>query len=87
MIFTTEFTGNHYFDHMEFSGTTYAQSDECYGYIGFIFGFHSTQKYYVALWRHVHLNYNIYGGIKGVQLRVSVHIYFIRKFRVNISVL
>lgn len=64
------YIGNHYFDHMEFSGTTYAQSDECYGYIGFIFGFHSTQKYYIALWRHVHLNYNIYGGIKGVQLRV-----------------
>uniref|UniRef100_K1P9Z2 Thrombospondin-4 n=1 Tax=Magallana gigas TaxID=29159 RepID=K1P9Z2_MAGGI len=64
------YIGNQYFDHMEFSGTTYAQSDECYGYIGFIFGFHSTQKYYLALWRHVHLNYNIYGGIKGVQLRV-----------------
>ncbi|XP_061171608.1 uncharacterized protein LOC133181081 [Saccostrea echinata] len=64
------YIGNHYFDHMEYSVTTYAQSDECYGYIGFIFGYHSTQEYYITLWRHVHLNYNIYGGIKGVQLRV-----------------
>ena len=65
------FTGNVDLDHMEFSGTTYTESDECYGYIGFIFGFHSTQKYYIALWRHVHLNYNTFGGIKGVQLRVG----------------
>ena len=65
------FTGNVDLDHMEFSGTTYTESDECFGYIGFIFGFHSTQKYYIALWRHVHLNYNTFGGIKGVQLRVG----------------
>ena len=63
-------SGSKYFDHIQYSGTTYSQDNECYGYIGFIFGYQSTQKYYVALWRHRYNNMDDRGGTKGVQIRV-----------------
>jgi hypothetical protein len=66
------FLGSKYFDHVEFSGTTYTQDDECYGYIGFIFGYQSTQKHYVVLWRHRYSNMDDRGGTKGLQIRVSL---------------
>ena len=69
-LFPCQFSGSKYFDHVQFSGTTYAQDDECYGYMGFIFGYQSTQKYYVALWRHRYTNMDDRGGTKGVQIRV-----------------
>ncbi|KAK3095292.1 hypothetical protein FSP39_012895, partial [Pinctada imbricata] len=63
------FIGGTYFDHMEFWGTTYAETDECDGYIGFVFGYQGSTRYYIAMWRHNHLNYNQYGGTKGLQIR------------------
>lgn len=55
---------------MTFSGTTFAKDTECSGYIGFIFGFQSTKRYYLAIWRHKYLNMDGNGGTKGVQLRL-----------------
>lgn len=63
-------SGNQPFDHVTFSGTTYAKDTECSGYIGFIFGYQSTKRYYLAIWRHKYLNMDGNGGTKGVQLRV-----------------
>ncbi|XP_052065558.1 uncharacterized protein LOC127705275 [Mytilus californianus] len=70
------YVGSKYFDHIQYSGTTYSQDNECYGYIGFIFGYQSTQKYYVALWRHRYNNMDDRGGTKGVQIRLidSTHL-------------
>ncbi|XP_069131705.1 uncharacterized protein [Argopecten irradians] len=60
--------GNKYFDHVTFTGTTFVNLDDCYGFIGFIFGYQSNTKYYLVTWRHIHFNLEDRGGIKGVQL-------------------
>ncbi|XP_033751294.1 LOW QUALITY PROTEIN: uncharacterized protein LOC117335429 [Pecten maximus] len=60
--------GNKYFDHVTFTGTTFVNLDDCYGFIGFIIGYQSNTKYYLVTWRHIHFNLEDRGGIKGVQL-------------------
>ncbi|XP_021356440.1 uncharacterized protein LOC110452321 isoform X2 [Mizuhopecten yessoensis] len=60
--------GSKYFDHVTVTGTTFVNTDDCYGFIGFIVGYQSNTKYYLVTWRHIHLNLEDQGGIKGVQL-------------------
>ncbi|KAJ8299288.1 hypothetical protein KUTeg_023348 [Tegillarca granosa] len=62
--------GDRYFDNVVYTGTTYAADDSCYGYIGFIFGYQSTKRYYLVSWRHRHLNIDGEAGVRGVQLRL-----------------
>ncbi|KAJ8298967.1 hypothetical protein KUTeg_023027 [Tegillarca granosa] len=59
-----------YFDNVVYTGTTYAADDSCYGYIGFIFGYQSSKRYYLVSWRHRHLNIDGEAGVRGVQLRL-----------------
>ncbi len=63
-------TGPQALDHMDFHGTTFVEDTDCAGFIGFIFGFHSAQKFYLMTWRHKYNNFDVYGGMKGLQIRV-----------------
>ena len=54
-------------------------SDSGQDYIGFVFSYQSNRKFYVVLWRHSNYNYNSYGGIKGIQIKVA----FIFLYRTN----
>ncbi|XP_041366833.1 uncharacterized protein LOC121381567 [Gigantopelta aegis] len=62
--------GDQHLDHMDFYGTTFVEEDDCDGFVGFIFGYQSTSKFYLVLWRHKHHNFNFYGGIKGPHIKL-----------------
>lgn len=58
---------------MNYEGTMFVNSDECHGYIGFVFGYQNNQRFYVAIWKHMHLNYGATPyrvGLKGLQIKV-----------------
>lgn len=58
---------------MDYSGTVFANSDTCDGYLGFVFGYQNNKKFYAAIWRHNYLNYapEYAAGIKGLQIKVG----------------
>ena len=58
---------------MDFSGTWYVSSEEGDDYLGFVFGYQSNRKFYVAMMRRENKNYgdNYRGGITGLQIKVS----------------
>lgn len=55
---------------MDYSGTIFANSDTCDGYLGFVFGYQSNRKFYMAIWRHNHRNFDYAAGIQGLQIKV-----------------
>ena len=55
---------------MDYFGTWYIDGDSGQNYIGFVFSYQSNRKFYVVLWRQQNYNYNSYGGIKGIQIKV-----------------
>ena len=65
---------------MQYRGTWFVNEDQCHGYVGFVFGYQTSSKFYVVMWRHEHRNWydtnsdNIEdrGGIKGIQLKVGL---------------
>ena len=64
-----------YVSSMDYYGTMFAYHDDCYGYMGFVFGYVSHNLYYVVMWKHRHWNWygtEYIGGIKGIQLKVRV---------------
>lgn len=65
--------GDNSYDSMDYSGTVFANTDTCNGYLGFVFGYQSNRKFYVAIWRHNHLNYppDYAAGIQGLQIKVK----------------
>ena len=58
---------------MDYSGTVFANSYTCNGYLGFVFGYQNNHKFYVAIWRHNHLNFppNYAAGVMGLQIKVT----------------
>ncbi|XP_069131707.1 cartilage oligomeric matrix protein-like [Argopecten irradians] len=60
--------GKQIFDHVTLTGTTFVDSNEGYGVIGFIIGYQSNRKYYLLTWRHKSFNLIDRGNVKGVQI-------------------
>ena len=66
---------------MQYRGTWFVNEDQCHGYVGFVFGYQTSSKFYVVMWKHEHRNWydansdNIddRGGIKGIQLKVCTN--------------
>ena len=59
---------------MRYRGTWFVNHDDCHGYVGFVFGYQSSSKFYVVMWKHEHTNWydtRYRGGIKGAQIKVS----------------
>lgn len=58
---------------MDYSGTVFANSYTCNGYLGFVFGYQNNHKFYVAIWRHNHLNFppDYAAGVMGLQIKVT----------------
>ncbi|XP_077978069.1 uncharacterized protein LOC144433608 [Glandiceps talaboti] len=55
---------------VDYSGTLYVNSKTGENYMGFVFGYQSSRKFYVVMWRHKNLNYPDYkAGIKGLQIK------------------
>ena len=65
--------GDESYDSMDYSGTVFANSYTCNGYLGFVFGYQNNHKFYVAIWRHNHLNFppNYAAGVMGLQIKVT----------------
>ncbi|XP_077865586.1 cartilage oligomeric matrix protein-like, partial [Saccoglossus kowalevskii] len=62
--------GRDYFGPVDYSGTLFVNSDVGTNYMGFVFGFQSSRKFYIVMWRHKNLNYPDYrAGIKGLQIK------------------
>ncbi|XP_006823110.2 uncharacterized protein LOC100367144 [Saccoglossus kowalevskii] len=62
--------GRDYFGPVDYSGTLFVNSDVGTNYMGFVFGYQSSRKFYIVMWRHKNLNYPDYrAGIKGLQIK------------------
>ncbi|XP_030849758.1 thrombospondin-1 [Strongylocentrotus purpuratus] len=58
---------------VDFRVTMYVNGDDGGNYMGFVFGYQSNRKFYVAMWKHINLNKETqYAGIKGLQIK-KVH--------------
>ena len=59
---------------MDYSGTVFANSYTCNGCLGFVFGYQNNHKFYVAIWRHNHLNFppDYAAGVMGLQIKVII---------------
>ena len=60
-----------------FRGTWFVNEDYCHGYVGFVFGYQTSSKFYVVMWKHEHTNWydtEYRAGIKGIQLKVRTSV-------------
>jgi len=66
------YLGDASYDAMDYTGTVFANSDTCDGYLGFVFGYQSNRKFYLATWKHNHRNYppDYTPGLQGLQIKV-----------------
>lgn len=69
------FSGEQTYGAIEYKGTWFVTDDTASDYIGFVFGYMNSQKFYLVIWRSKHYNYNdgsiaYRAGIKGVQLKL-----------------
>lgn len=66
-----------------YRGTWFVNEDYCHGYVGFVFGYQSSSKFYVVMWKHEHFNWydtRYRAGIKGIQLKVRLDKYIYSEF-------
>ncbi|XP_070566935.1 uncharacterized protein [Ptychodera flava] len=62
--------GTDSFGPVDYSGTMFVNTDSGQDYMGFVFGYQSSWRFYVVMWRHENLNYVDYrAGIKGLQIK------------------
>nr|XP_054757339.1 uncharacterized protein LOC129263455 [Lytechinus pictus] len=58
---------------VDFRCTMYVNGDDGGNYMGFVYGYQSNRKFYVAMWKHTNLNKDTqYAGLKGLQIK-KVH--------------
>ncbi|CAH1238208.1 THBS3 [Branchiostoma lanceolatum] len=65
--------GRDNFGPVNFTGTMFVGDDSGNDFIGFVFGYHSNRKFYVAMWKHENENADGtvgIGGIKGLQIKL-----------------
>ena len=58
---------------VDYTGVIYIQGRDASDYVGVVFGYQSSRKFYVVMWRRENSNFqelNDRAGIKGVQLKV-----------------
>ena len=58
---------------VDYTGVIYIQGRDASDYVGVVFGYQSSRKFYVVMWRRENSNFqelNVRAGIKGVQLKV-----------------
>ena len=75
--------GNQRYTGVNYSGVLHVNSDQGIDYIGIVFGYQSTKKFYVAMWRHQNINlYNdtYKAAIKGIQIKVNYFFFIIFMF-------
>ncbi|XP_064635829.1 uncharacterized protein LOC135493010 [Lineus longissimus] len=67
------FIAKTHFGEMDYYGTMFVNSDKCDGYIGFVFAYQNSKRFYVVMWTHKHKPKftGPKAGIKGIQLKVS----------------
>ena len=71
-------SGKHTYGAVDYRGTWYTSDTSAEDYIGCVFGYVSSSKFYLVMWRRVHYNYRdidqstYMGGITGIQIKVSI---------------
>lgn len=61
---------------MDYQASMHAKNSTAANYIGLVFGYHNNREFYVAIWRHNHLNRDSGPptGLKGIQIKVMVQL-------------
>ncbi|KAK3582849.1 hypothetical protein CHS0354_039999 [Potamilus streckersoni] len=70
-IMPTILLGQQGYSEINYKGTWYVSGNESVAdYIGFVFGYTSNRKFYVAIWKREHTNYAYQAGTKGIQIKL-----------------
>ena len=75
-LFKSDSIGEQSYGAIEYKGTWFVTESTANDYIGFVFGYQNNRKFYLAMWKRAHSNYdatmNYRSGIKGIQLKVTL---------------